>query len=160
MYLLLKLIHVLAVVVFVGNITAGAFWKAYADRTRDPDLIANAVAGIRRSDQVLTMPAVAVLVIAGFAAAGVGHIEILRTGWVLWSLILIIISGIAFMAGIVPLNRRLAALARAGAGSGSMDWTQYDALSRQWRVWGTLANVSPLIAIVLMVLKPQLLALH
>ncbi len=28
MYLILKLVHVLAVIVFVGNITVGVLWKA------------------------------------------------------------------------------------------------------------------------------------
>lgn len=35
MYHILKLIHVAAVIIFLGNIITGLFWKAHADRTKD-----------------------------------------------------------------------------------------------------------------------------
>jgi len=46
MYLALKLLHVLGVIVFLGNIITGIFWKAHADKSRDPRLIAHALDGI------------------------------------------------------------------------------------------------------------------
>ena len=52
MYLWLKLIHVLAVVMFIGNIVTGVFWHKHAERTRDPRLIAHAMAGVIRSDRL------------------------------------------------------------------------------------------------------------
>ena len=33
MYLLIKLLHVIAVIAFLGNITTGLFWHAHAART-------------------------------------------------------------------------------------------------------------------------------
>ena len=159
MYVILKLIHILAVVVFVGNIVTGAFWKGHADRSGDPRIIAQTVDGIRRSDRWFTIPGVTVLVLAGLGTAGVGHIPILSTGWILWSLVLIIISGIAFGAAVAPLQVKMAHLLRDGIEQGSIDWTQYRALGRQWAMWGGIATLAPLIAIALMVLKPALPAL-
>jgi uncharacterized membrane protein len=46
MYLASKLLHVFAVVLFLGNITIGVFWKLFGDRTRDPRIIAHTMAGI------------------------------------------------------------------------------------------------------------------
>ena len=37
MYLWLKFLHVLAVVMFLGNIVTGGFWHRHALRTRDPN---------------------------------------------------------------------------------------------------------------------------
>ena len=39
MYALLKFVHVLAVILFLGNVITGLFWKAHADRTKDPKII-------------------------------------------------------------------------------------------------------------------------
>ena len=80
-----------------------------------------------------------------------------RTGWILWALILFVIAGAAFMAQVVPLQRRMAALARAAAADGgSMDWAAYHAMSRRWDLWGGIALATPAIVLVLMVLKPHL----
>lgn len=155
-YLWLKLIHVLAVVLFLGNIVTGVFWKAHADRTGDPRIISHALRGIIRSDRWFTVPGVFVIVLAGFGAAGVGGVPILRTGWILWSLVLFTISGAAFMARLVPLQRRLEAVASAGARGGEWDRALYARLSRSWGWWGALATATPLAATVLMILKPDL----
>jgi uncharacterized membrane protein len=42
MYLALKLIHLLGVVLFLGNIIVTAVWKALADQTGEPRTIAYA----------------------------------------------------------------------------------------------------------------------
>jgi hypothetical protein len=35
-----------------------------------------------------------------------------------------------------------------------MDWGRYDKLSASWKLWGIVALAAPLLAMVLMVLKP------
>lgn len=64
-YLLLKLIHVIAVILFLGNIITGLFWKFHADGTRDPKVIAHAFEGIIRADRWFTIPDVIAIVAAG-----------------------------------------------------------------------------------------------
>lgn len=159
MYLILKLVHVIAVIFFVGNITIGVFWKTIADQTKDPRVIAHTIAGIIGADRIFTIPAIIVLLIGGIGAAQVGHLSILGTGWILWGIILFIIAGICF-GPVSRAQRQLRDIARAGAASGSMDWTRYNQISMQWNVWGTIASVAPLIAVALMVLKPTLPAFH
>jgi len=153
-YLVLKLVHVLAVVVFLGNIITGLFWKAHADRTGDPRLMTHALEGIIRSDRLFTMPGVLVILLSGFGAAGIGGLPLLGTGWILWSLVLFTISGLAFMLRVVPLQRRLASVARSGSDSGRLDEDLYRELSRSWKLWGSVALFTPLGALALMVLKP------
>ncbi len=155
MYLAMKVVHILAVVMFVGNIATGVFWKAHADRTKDPRIIAHVMDGIIVSDRLFTIPGVVLIIVAGFGAAGIGRIPMLRTDWILWSIILLVVSGIAFMAQVVPLQRQLRDVARNASGAGDFDLARYDALSRRWGLWGAIALAAPLIAVSLMVLKPD-----
>jgi|SRR5687768_16210302 len=97
MYLLLKLLHVVAVVAFLGNITTGLFWHSHAVRTRDPRLLAHTLDGIIRSDRFFTVPGVVGIVVTGVAAALRANLPILGTDWILWSLVLFSISGVVFM---------------------------------------------------------------
>jgi uncharacterized membrane protein len=157
-YLVLKLVHIAAVIAFVGNISIGVFWKQIADRTRDPRIIAHTMQGIMGADRVFTIPAIIVLVIAGVGTAQIGHIPILGTGWILWSLVLFIISGLA-VGPIARAQRQLRDLAAAAVAGAPMDWARYESLSKSWAGWGMLATVAPLIAVAFMVLKPALPAL-
>jgi uncharacterized membrane protein len=154
MYLGLKLIHLLAVVLFLGNITTGIFWKANADRTRDPKVIGNMLEGIIQADRLFTMPPILFILIGGIGAAIEGHLPILGTGWIFWSIVLFTLSGVAFMAQVVPLQRKMLALVRQSGGS--LDWASYRALSHRWEIWGVVALATPALAAVLMVMKPAL----
>ena len=155
MYLILKVVHVFAVVLFLGNIITGAFWASLARKTRDPKVIAQTFEGISRSDRWFTMPGVTLLTIAGIAAALIAGVPMLGTGWIFWSIVLLIISGVAFMFRVGPLQRQIATLARAGSG-GQTDWAKHELLYRSWALWGGIATLAPLVALVLMVLKPEL----
>ncbi len=154
MYLGLKLIHVLAVALFLGNITTGVFWKANADRTRDPRIIGNMLEGIIRADRLFTMPPILFILIGGIGAAIAGNYPILGTGWIFWSIVLFTVSGIAFMAQVGPLQRKMLALVRQSGET--LDWAAYRSLSHGWEIWGAVALVAPAIAVVLMVMKPAI----
>src|SRR5262245_18046327 len=115
-YLVWKLLHIVSVVLFLGNITTGLFWAELAHRSGDLRLIGAAFRGITRSDRWFTVPGVITLVASGIAAAVNAQLTILRTGWIVWALRLLLASGLAFGAFVAPLQRRIAALA-AGTGS-------------------------------------------
>ena len=149
-----KLLHIAGVIAFLGNITTGLFWHVHATRTRDAKILAHTMDGIIRADRIFTMPGVLLIVLAGFGGAGVQHLPVLGTGWILWTIILFSISGIVFMARLVPLQRRLRDLAAAGAAAGNFDYAAYHAMARQWEIWGAVALLTPLAGLVLMVLKP------
>jgi uncharacterized membrane protein len=156
MYLWLKLVHILAVVMFVGNIVTGVFWHKHAERTRDARLLAHAMAGVIRSDRLFTMPGVLLIIASGILAAIQGGLPIIGTGWILWTLVLFGVAGLVFMVRLGPLQRRMHAFAEAGASSGSFDYAAYHRLSRQWDFWGAVATLTPLAGLALMVLKPAL----
>ncbi len=154
MYLWLKVVHVVAVVLFLGNIATGLFWHAHAARTRDPKILAHTVDGIIRSDRFFTMPGVLLIIASGVTAAMLGNLPILRTSWILWALVLFGISGLAFMLRVAPLQRQLQAMAQAGISSGAFDYAAYRTVAIRWEVWGGIALLTPFAALMLMVLKP------
>ncbi|MEK7348090.1 MAG: DUF2269 family protein [Candidatus Eisenbacteria bacterium] len=154
MYLLLKLLHLTAVIAFLGNVTTGLFWHAHAARTRDARLLAHTMDGIIRSDRLFTIPGVILITVAGFAAAILKSLPILGTPWILWTIVLFSISGFAFSYRVAPLQKQLRAMAREGAESGTFDYASYHALARRWEHWGAFALLTPLAGLVLMVLKP------
>ncbi|HEY2476000.1 MAG TPA: DUF2269 family protein [Candidatus Cybelea sp.] len=149
MYLVLKLMHVAGVVLFLGNITVGVFWKQFADKTRNAIVMATTMDGIIAADRVFTIPGIAILLIGGIGAAIVGGIPMLKTGWLLWGIVAFILSGVAFG----PLSRAQRQLS-AAAHAGNME--EYARASNSWNLWGTLALLFPVIAFALMILKPAL----
>lgn len=154
MYLWLKLLHLTAVIAFLGNVTTGLFWHKHAERTRDPRLLAHTMDGVIRSDRLFTIPGVILITVAGLAAAIHKGLPILGTPWILWTIVLFSISGFVFSYRVAPLQKRLRAMAREGVEGGNFDFARYHALARRWELWGGIALVTPLAGLVLMVLKP------
>jgi uncharacterized membrane protein len=154
MYLLIKLTHLTAVIVFLGNIGTGLFWHAHAARTRDPKLLSHTMDGIIRSDRLLTVPGVIAIIISGLIAAIYGNYPLLRTGWILWTLALFAASGLIFITRVAPLQRQLRAYAETGFQSGNFNYAGYRSLAIRWERWGAAALLTPVAGLVLMVLKP------
>jgi uncharacterized membrane protein len=151
-YHLLKVVHVFAVIIFMGNIITGLFWKRHADATQDRAIIANMLRGLIRADRWFTVPGVLVITAAGILAAIHIGLPLLRTGWILWSLVLFSLSGIAFAWKVGPLQKQMLALMEAP----DVDWAQYRAKSLEWELWGLFATVTPAGAVVLMTMKPAI----
>ena len=151
-YLALKTLHVLSVVLFLGNIITGVFWKRHGDRG-DLKARAQTLTGLIASDRVFTLPTVGAIIVTGVGAALIAHIPILGTPWVLWSIVLLTVSGIVFSTQVGPLQKKLLALVEAGI-AGNWDPAAYEALSRRWLNWGWVATGAPLIVVFLMVFKP------
>ena len=152
LYLVLKALHVVSVVLFLGNVITGFFWKLHADRG---DLRAReqALDGLIRSDRIFTTPAVLLIIATGVALALLAHIPFLGTPWVLWSIVLFGIAGAVFGARVGPLQKKLLSNVRAGL-AGQWNEAEYRALSQRWRAWGLVATGAPLAALFLMVIKP------
>lgn len=139
---------------FLGNIITGLFWHLHAARTRDPGLLYHAMDGIIRSDRWFTVPSVVVLTATGILMAVQAHLPLLHTPWILGGLVLFSISGVLFEARLVPLQRQLRDLARAGMAPGTFEYATYQRLAKTWELWGAAALILPLGALVLMVFKP------
>lgn len=151
-YALLKLIHIFAVIIFLGNIITGLYWMKKADRTNNLSIISFTMKGIISSDKLFTIPGVVVITIGGFAAAIYGGIPILKTGWIFWSLVLFILSGLIFSWKLAPLQRKIYQLIKT-ADANNFNQAVYHSYLKQWERWGLAAMLAPLGALILMVMK-------
>lgn len=152
-YNYLKLVHLIAVMIFLGNIITGLFWMRIAVKTQDLKVINFTMKGIIKADRYFTIPGVIVITAGGFLAAIYGHLPILRTGWILWSIVMFSISGLAFAFKVAPLQQRIYHLTLNKETSTDFDWENFSKVYSQWEIWGLISLLTPLAAFVMMVLK-------
>ena len=152
-YPLLKLLHIAAVIIFLGNIITGHFWMHLAMRSKDVNIIRHSVNGIMQSDRIFTMPAVVIIIVAGILSAFYGNIPVLRTGWIIWSITLFSLSGVIFSTKLSVLLRKMKELTNDQDSSNEQEWVTINNLYRQWSTWALAAIMLPLAALVMMVLK-------
>jgi uncharacterized membrane protein len=155
-YLSLKLIHVVAVMVFLGNIVTGLYWMRFAVGTKDIGIVNHAIKGIIKADRYFTIPGVIVITTFGILAAIQGQFPLLRTGWIFWSIVMFSISGLIFGIKVAPLQKEMLSMTLDQKSSTDFDWTGFHKVHLAWDVWGGLAILTPLAALVMMILKvPQ-----
>ena len=152
-YLILKTMHILGVILFLGNIIVTAWWKLMADRHGDPIVVAFAQRQVTLTDFVFTAGGGALLLLGGLGNALWYGMDYLHIPWLSWSLGLFIASGVIWAAILIPVQIKQARLARAFAKGGSIP-AEYRRLGRIWNGFGLLATMLPLIAVYLMVFKP------
>lgn len=151
---LLKTIHLVGVILFVGNIIVSALWKMMADRTRDVVVILFATRLINLTDVIFTAGGIVILLGAGHALAP-SQGGVMATGWMLWSYALLAASGLIWLSILLPVQITQARLLRSlGPQEGIPD--RYWRLAGVWAVAGSMASILPLPAIYLMVAKPVL----
>jgi uncharacterized membrane protein len=152
-YTYFKLIHLIAVVIFLGNIITGLFWMRLAVRTKDLKIISHTMNGIIVSDRWFTIPAVLVILVGGIASAMYANLPLLRTGWIFWSIVMFSISGIAFGIKVAPLQKKIFKLTSAVENPAAFDWQNFMKVYYSWDTWGLVALLTPVAAFVMMVLK-------
>jgi uncharacterized membrane protein len=146
-------LHVLGVVIFLGNIIVTAVWKLLADRTRDPPVVAYAQRLVTVTDVAFTATGAALIAISGPVLAddlgGVGG-----PAWITWGLALFIASGVIWVAVLIPVQVLQARAARRFATGGAIP-EHYWRLARVWYVFGSVAILLPLANLYFMVFKPD-----
>lgn len=148
-----KSLHLLGVVMFLGNIIVTGWWKTMADRTRNSVIIAFAQRQVTLTDWIFTAGGVLLILVGGLGNAMLHHIDYLHTYWLSWGLWLLVASGLIWAAILVPVQIAQERMARKFAGSSEIP-ARYWQLGRVWLVFGTLATLLPLINLYWMVFKP------
>lgn len=151
LYDIAKFLHVTGVAMLMGNITVTAIWKFFADRDGRPEVLGFAQKLVTYTDWSMTFWGV-VLIMGGGYFMAIDRRFPLMEGWMLWSQILFVVSGMIWLFLIVPIQIRQARLAKAFAGGDVGD--EYRALSRRWMMWGLISTVPLVAATWLMVVKP------
>ncbi len=152
-YSYLKLLHVISVIIFLGNIFTGLFWMHIAKKTNDIKIISHSIKGVIKSDRYFTIPGVVFITAFGLFAAILARIPLLNTGWILWSIILFTFSGIVFAVKVAPLQKEIMQLTLNYEKSGDFDWSNFNKVYLYWEIWGGISLIAPVIALILMILK-------
>jgi uncharacterized membrane protein len=147
-------LHILGVVLFLGNIIVTAVWKMLADRTANPPVVAYAQRMVTITDIAFTATGVVLIIVAGQVMAGdyggvFGGPLWLTLGWSLF-----IASGVIWVLALIPIEVMQERLARGFRHGGTIP-ERYWRLSRLWAVFGLAATILPLINLYLMVFKPE-----
>jgi len=145
-------LHVLGVVVFLGNLIVTAVWKTFADQTRSPSVVAYAQRLVTITDFAFTATGAALITVSGFVLAddwgGIGGPSWLTVGFSLFAA-----AGVVWIVVLVPTQMQQARLARDFATAEAIP-ERYWQLARRWYVFGSVATLLPLATIFVMALKP------
>jgi uncharacterized membrane protein len=153
MYLAFKVIHLLGVVLFLGNIIVTAVWKALADQTREPRTIAYAQRLVTVTDWIFTLSGVVLILVGGYGMVASAGLYPLGQTWLVWGQGLFIASAIIWVLFLIPTQIAQARMARVFAQGGPIP-ESYWRLGRRWAIWGTIATLLPLANLYFMVFKP------
>lgn len=155
LYLWLKTIHILGVVLFLGNIIVTGWWKVMADRTKEPSIIAFAQQQVIATDLVFTAGGAALLFIAGGLNVLLNGLGFSVT-WILAGLLFFSLSGLIWAFILIPIQTEQSQLAKAFSQNNAIP-DRYWALCKRWNIWGAIATLLPLCNLVWMTFKPTAL---
>ncbi len=150
-YLWLKTIHILGVVLFLGNIIVTGWWKNMADRTRNPQIIAFAQRQVTLTDFVFTAGGAGILFVAGTVNVAIHHLDY-SSKWLTHGMAMFLLSGLIWVTILIPAQIKQAKMAREFASTGVIP-DQYWKLCTTWNIFGVIATLLPLSNLYWMVFK-------
>jgi|SRR5882724_12002080 len=152
MYLLMKIVHVLAVVVLLGNLLMAPFWRKRLAAVGGAQARATANRSVRVADLLFTLPGWVVVLATGIILI---IYRGMHGGWLHLSLLLFL--GWLVLWHVLVLRARKAMITQAdeaaAGGPASAELAQYE---RQWQQWSYLSALLAVLILILMVTQPQL----
>ncbi|HHA18810.1 MAG TPA: DUF2269 domain-containing protein [Methylophaga sp.] len=152
-YLILKTVHIIGAILFLGNIIITGWWKFMANRTGNPVIIGFAQRQVTLTDFVFTAGGSAILFVAGIANILLYDISI-TTNWIMWGLGLFTLSGIIWGVILIPIQIKQAREAKQFTADTVIS-EQYWKRELQWYIYGITATILPVISVLFMVMKPS-----
>ena len=136
-YQLLKMLHIFGAIIFVGNIVVTALWKAMADLTKDPKIVAFGQRLVTLTDFVFTGLGATLLLVTGLLIAYRYFTDFLQIRWIAWGLGLFMLSGIIWATALTPIQIKQAQLARKFAEDNQIP-SEFWRLGRIWIIFGII----------------------
>jgi uncharacterized membrane protein len=145
-------LHLIGVLLAVGNIVTAAFWKVRADTSGNPAVIHYATRNVMLADYVFTIPGLILIVVSGGIMAERAGYPLSGFNWLTLSLVLFAITGIIWGVMLIPLQRKMIRISAECLTAGTVSQEYRDA-SRAWAIYGTIATLLPIAILYLMVMK-------
>lgn len=145
---LIILVHLFAVIVFLGNIITEIRWLYLASKTGNKEIIRFAITGIINGDKVFTLPCVLLITVTGsFIYSSFSMAE---NHWLLFALISYIFSGLAYTVKVAPLQKKM--LHVVSDGSATLP-NVYKKTYASWNFWGWVALLTSVLALILTTIR-------
>lgn len=143
-----KLLHIIGVVIFMGNMIVGPVWFSYAFYSKDAHVLKFAAKLLQKTDLYLTIPGVALTVLNGLCLSAVyGGSQ--AQPWLLHSIYLILTMWVLSVP-LVFLQEKLFVAMETEA----QNEAKINRLLIQWSILGSLVMIPPSIIFYWMVVKP------
>ncbi len=146
--LIWKFIHVLGVVLMVGNVIVTGLWALWAMQTRNQAVAVFASQSIIRADWVLTFLGGAMITIAGIMLVQAHQLDWWQTRWLREGILATGLSTAVWMVALIPDQARMQRLSTAG------DVGALRKIFLRWSVLGWGATVLLLWALWVMITQP------
>jgi len=150
-YLIVKWAHILSSTLLFGTGLGSAFYMFFASRTRDARVIAVVVRYVVIADWLFTTPTIIVQPLTGFYMVHLAGYP-LSSGWILWSIVLFLIAGAAWLP-VVWMQVQMRNMAQEAARAESALPERYWRFLRAWVALGIVAFVALIVVFYLMVTK-------
>lgn len=141
-------LHLFGMVLFAGHALVGGWWKAGAERTGDPRIVAFALRRQASGEYLFGLPGLLLLLFTGEYLSASFYQK--SPGWVHLGRLLFLAAALVWLAGLVPLRRAQAALLRRSSLLGE----RYRRLGGYWNALAALMVALPLANLLVMVFKP------
>jgi uncharacterized membrane protein len=151
-YLWIKWLHILSSTLLFGTGLGSAFYMFFASRTRDPRVVATVVKHVVIADWVFTTPAIIAQPATGFYLVHLAGYP-LKTPWILWSVVLYLVAGAAWLP-VVWMQMRMRVLAERAAAEGQPLPPAYHKLFWTWFAFGFPAFATVAGILWLMIARP------
>jgi uncharacterized membrane protein len=147
-------LHIAGAAMLIGNALVMAVWLTVAAVSRRESWQRRAARAVIMGDVFFTVPGVVLILANGLAMVGErygGLSALTSTPFIAIGLVLLTGTGLVWATQLVPVQREMVRLTE---GVGRVDQAAFASRFRRWTVWGIVATVLPVAAVVVMTTKP------
>ena len=149
---MIKLIHILGAILFLGNLVISAVWRMQAEKNSERSIKLFSIKLIQRTDLIFTLPGIVLIAVSGHMLAGkFGGIG--AHGWIYHSYAMLTVSALIWLAGLIPIQKKQLRMTQDAEGFDS-NLPPYKKLNRLWAILSGIATLLPLVALYLMIVRP------
>jgi len=153
-YSIVKLVHLLGVILFMGNIIVSALWKTQADKTGNPVVIAFACRLVNMTDLAFTAFGAALIIVGGIGLFHATGVAISDAPHLTIGISLFGMAAVLWLVGLLPLQLYMSRIATQTVADGQdVMPAAYDKCRKLWGLVGLIATALPLGALYFMIFR-------
>jgi uncharacterized membrane protein len=148
----LLFLHIVGVVLFLGNIVTAAFWKVKADVNKNPTIIHQTAKNVMLADYFFTIPGLILIIVSGNLMAVQAGYSMSEYNWFTLSMFLFLITGLIWGIILIPIQRKMIKFSAESVELGKVT-DSYRRASMYWAIFGIIATLIPVGILYVMITK-------